>query len=313
MVTLPAASAFPAGATLTVIDESGNCSATKTITVTRAGSDSLVGTASVDTGTGVSIALMTPYAHVTLESNGVSQWTIVSASLAAQTTLRSDAIAGAGSSALVIAGNVNCERFEIQSNIQPQFQGYLVGTSVDSPTGVLSGGILFGLAGGGFNGAARTNPFAAALIQIIAEENWTPTANGARISFKTVAPGLPTSGNLIERFRISGAGQSIFFGAQADQSKVDNTPTTGFAITIGNTTATLRLTPAGALATGTVTLPAAPVDGQIARVLSSQTVTALTVSPSAGQSVVGAPSTVGPTTPFSMIYDLASATWYRMS
>ena len=33
----------------------------------------------------------------------------------------------------------------------------------------------------------------------------------------------------------------------------------------------------------------------------------------AGQSVVGAPSTVGPTTPFSMIYDLASTTWYRMS
>jgi hypothetical protein len=58
-------------------------------------------------------------------------------------------------------------------------------------------------------------------------------------------------------------------------------------------------------------MPATPVDGQIARVLSSQTVTSLTVSPNSGQSISGAPSTIAPTTPFAMIYDLASATWYR--
>ena len=58
-------------------------------------------------------------------------------------------------------------------------------------------------------------------------------------------------------------------------------------------------------------MPAAPVDGQIARVMSSQTITSLAVSPSSGQSVAGAPSTIGPSAPFSMIYDLASTTWYR--
>jgi len=80
---------------------------------------------------------------------------------------------------------------------------------------------------------------------------------------------------------------------------------------IANNCTTLLLKPSGTLASGTVVMPAAPVDGQIARVLSSQTITSLSVSPSSGQSVVGAPSTIVPSAPFSMIYDLASTTWYR--
>jgi hypothetical protein len=110
---------------------------------------------------------------------------------------------------------------------------------------------------------------------------------------------------------IKATGQVVLLGAQADQSKVVQTPTTGFSITIGNATTTTLLTPSATLASGTITMPATPVDGQIARVLSSQTVTSLTVSPNSGQSISGAPSTIGPTTPFAMIYDLASATWYR--
>ena len=109
------------------------------------------------------------------------------------------------------------------------------------------------------------------------------------------------------------AGQIAFKVAQADQSKVVQTPTTGFSITIGNATTTTLLTPAGTLASGTITMPAAPVDGQIVRVLSSHTVTALTVSPNTSQSVSGAPTMITSTTPFSMIYDLASTTWYRMA
>jgi hypothetical protein len=88
-------------------------------------------------------------------------------------------------------------------------------------------------------------------------------------------------------------------------------PLTGFNITPAAGILTLRLAPAGTLATGTITMPAAPVDNQQLDVQTSQTVTALTVSPNAGQTVIGAPATITVSTPFGFRYDAASSTWYR--
>ncbi|MGO4869109.1 MAG: hypothetical protein ACLPGW_00615 [Roseiarcus sp.] len=68
-VTLPAASAYPAGQGLTIVDESGACSAALTITVARAGSDVINGAASA--------VVDSAYGHVTLVSNGGAKWTIV--------------------------------------------------------------------------------------------------------------------------------------------------------------------------------------------------------------------------------------------
>src|SRR5271166_4130912 len=68
-VALPAASAYPTGTPLTIIDESGSCSATNTITVNRAGSDTINGATSA--------VLATAYGHLAIESNGSSKWTIV--------------------------------------------------------------------------------------------------------------------------------------------------------------------------------------------------------------------------------------------
>ncbi|MGD1016753.1 MAG: hypothetical protein ABR863_09995 [Roseiarcus sp.] len=69
VVTLPAASAFPPGQSLTVADESGACSATKTITISRAGSDAINGATSA--------VIATAYGYLALESNGANAWTIV--------------------------------------------------------------------------------------------------------------------------------------------------------------------------------------------------------------------------------------------
>lgn len=63
-------------------------------------------------------------------------------------------------------------------------------------------------------------------------------------------------------------------------------PLTGFSITMQS--AKLVLNPAGTLATGTVVLPVNPPDGCLAEISSTQTQTALTVSASAGDSIVGA-------------------------
>lgn len=99
-------------------------------------------------------------------------------------------------------------------------------------------------------------------------------------------------------------------------SYVYQTPITGFSITIPDSTQFLVLDPAGTLATGTVKMPSHPGDGQVQGINSSQTITALTVSPNTGQSIKNAPTTlvVSTTSPqgYVFIYRAANTTWYRI-
>jgi hypothetical protein len=104
----------------------------------------------------------------------------------------------------------------------------------------------------------------------------------------------------------------ITIEAIADQSAVRDVPTTGFSYTVPNQVNIVVLDPAGTLATGTVVLPAAPIDRQTVRVASSQIITALTVSPSAGQTLKGAPTTLAANTSVAWIYFSATSTWYRL-
>ena len=79
VVTLPSAASFPAGERLLVIDESGACSTTNTITVTAASSQTI-------SGSGVSpgaIAINVANGFLTLESNGSTGWTVIESFLAA--------------------------------------------------------------------------------------------------------------------------------------------------------------------------------------------------------------------------------------
>ena len=69
-VSLPSAASYPTGTALWIVDESGACSPSKTITVGRAGSDLIDGA--------VSFAISAAYAGVELESNGSNAWTILS-------------------------------------------------------------------------------------------------------------------------------------------------------------------------------------------------------------------------------------------
>ena len=86
--------------------------------------------------------------------------------------------------------------------------------------------------------------------------------------------------------------------------------TTGFGYTFAAGVQVLVIQPAGTLATGTVTMPASPADGMTIAVVSTQQVTAITVSANTGQSIVGAPSQLIPNQPLSWIYRLANTTWY---
>jgi len=85
-------------------------------------------------------------------------------------------------------------------------------------------------------------------------------------------------------------------------------PTTGFAITLAARRTILN--PAATLAAGTITMPPTPVDGQVCTVTSTKQVTALTVSPNSGQAVVCAPTFLSAGTPFSMLFQASSNTWF---
>lgn len=93
-------------------------------------------------------------------------------------------------------------------------------------------------------------------------------------------------------------------------------PLTGFTITPPNGTNLLILTPAGTLATGTLTMPASPSDGENFCLWDSQTQTAITVSANTGQSLnttIGAatPTALTAKTSYCWRYLASQAAWYR--
>lgn len=69
IVSLPSAASYPTGVMLWVFDETGNASNSKSITLSRNGSDTIDG--------GTSTAITGPYGIIGLESNGSNAWTII--------------------------------------------------------------------------------------------------------------------------------------------------------------------------------------------------------------------------------------------
>lgn len=91
-----------------------------------------------------------------------------------------------------------------------------------------------------------------------------------------------------------------------------NVPTTGFTITVGTGVQYLVLNPAGTLATGTVTFPATVADGLVLTISSTQIITALTLTPGAGQTISGSASALAASVAISYLYRSTDTTWYRV-
>jgi len=86
-------------------------------------------------------------------------------------------------------------------------------------------------------------------------------------------------------------------------------------VTARTTDIWLILTPTGTLAAGTITLPAPgnSFDKQEISVNTTQAVTALTVAGNGATAVTGEPSTLAANAFFTLRYDAATSTWYRVS
>jgi hypothetical protein len=90
--------------------------------------------------------------------------------------------------------------------------------------------------------------------------------------------------------------------------------TTGFTYTFAAGTQTLVMNPAGTLATGTITMPAAPADGMTITITTTQQITALTIAGNSGQSIGGTQvALMAANSALSFVYRLTNTTWYRTS
>lgn len=91
------------------------------------------------------------------------------------------------------------------------------------------------------------------------------------------------------------------------------TPSTGFSYTIPANVTVAILQPASTLATGAITMPAAPINGMTITVSCTQIITALTLSANSGQSIVNTISTLAAGGTVSYIYRQANTTWYKVA
>jgi len=91
------------------------------------------------------------------------------------------------------------------------------------------------------------------------------------------------------------------------------TPTTGFSYTIANATRFLILEPSGGLASGTITMPAAPVTGQVVSLLSTKAVTSLTHNPNTGQTLLSPITSMTAQGRYAWIYYAPTTTWYHIA
>lgn len=86
---------------------------------------------------------------------------------------------------------------------------------------------------------------------------------------------------------------------------------TGFSVTVNTGNVWLILTPVSTYAAGAIVLPTGASDKDTVTVNCTQIVTSLTVS--SGATVVGAPTTLAANGFFTMRFDAATITWYRIS
>lgn len=106
---------------------------------------------------------------------------------------------------------------------------------------------------------------------------------------------------------------SLTFGVGAFITQFASPSSTGFSVQITDDTndTHLILTPTATFATGTIVLPASPVDKQTTLVNCTQIVTTLTVD-GGTNTVTGEPATLAANDFFTMKFEAATSVWYRV-
>jgi hypothetical protein len=86
--------------------------------------------------------------------------------------------------------------------------------------------------------------------------------------------------------------------------------TTAFSYTFAAGTQTLIINPAGTLATGTITMPAAPADGMVIWITTTKQIVALTINGNTGQTLTSGVTSLAPNQSVAYLYRASNTTWY---
>ena len=101
-------------------------------------------------------------------------------------------------------------------------------------------------------------------------------------------------------------------GARAEQSYSYQTPASGAAITVPNNCSLLQIAGSAALAALSVTLPAAPIDGQEVTLATLPAITALTLAANSGQTLAGAATAMPANSAIRFIFFATGSLWARL-
>lgn len=101
-------------------------------------------------------------------------------------------------------------------------------------------------------------------------------------------------------------------GARAEQSYSYQTPASGAAIIVPNNCSLLQIAGSSTLANLTVTLPAAPIDGQELTIATLPAITTLTLAANSGQTLAGAATTLSANSAVRFIFFATSSLWARL-
>lgn len=122
--------------------------------------------------------------------------------------------------------------------------------------------------------------------------------------------GTPDGGTTKKRARDAWLSRDLLIGGGMGIGYQRVVATAAGSVTINNHIRSLQLVPAGTIATYTITMPAAPQDGEIVNISTSQTVTSLTLNGNSGQTISGAPSSLSANTGVDFMYVLSDTKWY---
>ncbi len=151
--------------------------------------------------------------------------------------------------------------------------------------------------------------------QAVAWTTGTSTAqiasNGAGANQDIVLTPAGTGTTRVTTLAASGA--ASFSGGIADASFSLQTPSTGFSIIVPSGVTTLQLVPSGTLASGSITFPSNPVNGQWLLLCSTASVLSCSFVAASGQTILGAPTSLPAYVEVSFLYQASASRWVCQS
>lgn len=192
--------------------------------------------------------------------------------------------------------------------IQPSFIAYKGRGTAAAPLAIATNDFIAGYNGAAWDGTAfrSIGLYRFKYIGAAIATDW-----GAQWVLSVGQPGTTTNGAIITADFTNGIqlGTALGFNKQRV-----TTFTTGQSKTITKGSDWLAIiVSAATIATGTIVMPAAPVEGQqVAISFGNLTITALTISPNTGQTILGAPTTAAANSFLRFGYDATAAQWYLL-